>query len=89
MRRYGLPSIIEDDPDDSDVDQPDDEPIEKSTLFWDIQLIISLGKTLCPVWRLVEQSLVTWHARLSCTNMGSAANMSNYNTKKGRNLQII
>jgi hypothetical protein len=42
--RYGLPSITEDDPDDSDVDQPDDKPIEKSTLFWDIQLIISLGE---------------------------------------------
>ena len=34
--RYGLPSIIEDDPDDSDIDQPDNEPLEKSTLFWSI-----------------------------------------------------
>jgi hypothetical protein len=42
--RHGLPSITEDDPDDSDVDQPDDEPLEKSTLFWSTQLIISLGK---------------------------------------------
>jgi protein tyrosine phosphatase (PTP) superfamily phosphohydrolase (DUF442 family) len=27
--RHGLPSIIEDNPDDSDVDQPDNEPLEK------------------------------------------------------------
>jgi len=40
--RYGLPSITEDDPDDSDVDQPNNEPFEKSTLFWGTQLIISL-----------------------------------------------
>ncbi len=31
--RYGLPSNIEDDLEDSDVDQPDDERLEKSTLF--------------------------------------------------------
>jgi hypothetical protein len=43
-RRHGLPSIIEDDPDDSDVDQPDNEPLEKSTLFWSTQLVISLGE---------------------------------------------
>jgi hypothetical protein len=41
---YRLPSITEDDPDDSDVDQPDNEPLEKSTLFWGTQLIISLGE---------------------------------------------
>ena len=35
-RRHGLPSIIEDDPDDSDIDQPDNKPLEKSTLFWSI-----------------------------------------------------
>jgi hypothetical protein len=43
-RRHGLPSITEDDPDDSDIDQPDNEPLEKSTLFWSTQLVISLGK---------------------------------------------
>jgi hypothetical protein len=50
--RHGLPSNIEDDSDDSDVDQPDNEPLEKSTLFKSIQLVfnqqkgdqISLGK---------------------------------------------
>jgi len=31
--RHGLPSNIEEDSDDSDVDQQDDEPLEKSTLF--------------------------------------------------------
>ena len=41
---YGLPSITEDDLDDSDVDQPDNEPLEKSTLFWSNQLIISSGE---------------------------------------------
>jgi hypothetical protein len=35
-RRHGLPSIIEDDLDDSDIDQPDNKPLEKSTLFWSI-----------------------------------------------------
>jgi hypothetical protein len=39
--RYGLPSIEEDDSEASDVDQPDNEPLEKSTLFWSTQLIIS------------------------------------------------
>jgi hypothetical protein len=39
--RYGKPSIEEDDSDDSDVEQPDNEPLEKSTLFWSTQLIIS------------------------------------------------
>ena len=42
--RYGLPSITEDDPDDSDVDQPDNELLEKSTLFWSTQLVFSQGK---------------------------------------------
>jgi hypothetical protein len=42
--RHGLPSILEDNPDDSDIDQPDNEPLEKSTLFWSIQLVISLGE---------------------------------------------
>jgi hypothetical protein len=42
--RHGLSSITEDDPDDSDIDQPDNEPLEKSTLFWSTQLVISLGK---------------------------------------------
>ena len=31
--RHGLPSIIEDDSDESDVDQPDNTLLEKSTLF--------------------------------------------------------
>jgi hypothetical protein len=31
--RHGLPSNIEEDSEDSDVDQPNDEPLEKSTLF--------------------------------------------------------
>ena len=39
--RHGLPSNEEDDPDDSDVDQPDEEPLTESTLFWSDQLIIS------------------------------------------------
>jgi hypothetical protein len=30
---YGKPSNIEDNPDDSDADQLDDEPLEESTLF--------------------------------------------------------
>ena len=38
--RYGLPADEEDDSDASDVDQPDDEPLTKSTLFWSRQLII-------------------------------------------------
>jgi hypothetical protein len=42
--RYGLPSNIEEDPEDSDVDQPEDEPLEKSTLFQSIQLVFSMGK---------------------------------------------
>jgi hypothetical protein len=42
--RHGLPSITEDNPDDSDIDQPDNEPLEESTLFWSTQLVISLGK---------------------------------------------
>ena len=43
-RRYGLPSIIEDDPDDSDIDQPDNKSLEKLILFWSTQLIFSQGK---------------------------------------------
>lgn len=38
--RHGLPADEEDDSDASDVDQPDDEPLTKSTLFWSEQLII-------------------------------------------------
>jgi hypothetical protein len=38
---YGKPSKIEDNPEDSDVDQPNHEPLTKSTLFWSSQLIIS------------------------------------------------
>jgi hypothetical protein len=38
--RYGLPADEEDDSDASDVDQPDDKPLTKSTLFWSGQLII-------------------------------------------------
>jgi hypothetical protein len=32
--RYGLPPIEEDNSDDSDVDQPDNESLYQSTLFW-------------------------------------------------------
>ena len=39
--RYGLPSIEEDDSDDSDVDQPDNESLYQSTLFWSTQRILS------------------------------------------------
>jgi hypothetical protein len=42
--RHGLPSIIEDDSDESDVDQPNNAPLEKSTLFWSNQLVLSLGE---------------------------------------------
>ena len=38
---YSLLSIKEDDSEASNVDQPDEEPLEKSTLFWSTQLIIS------------------------------------------------
>jgi hypothetical protein len=44
VSRYGKPSNIEDDPNDSDVDQPDDEPLQESTLFKSIQLVIGRGK---------------------------------------------
>ena len=39
---HGLPSNIEDNSDDSDVDQPDKEPLEKSTLWWSDQSILEL-----------------------------------------------
>jgi hypothetical protein len=39
--QHRKPSIEEDNPEDSDVDQPDDEPLEESTLFWSTQLVIS------------------------------------------------
>ena len=39
--RYGLPSIEEDNSDDSDVDQPDNESLHQSTLFWSTQRISS------------------------------------------------
>jgi len=39
--RHRKPSLEEDNPEDSDVDQPDNEPLEESTLFWSTQLIIS------------------------------------------------
>jgi len=39
--RHGKPSLEEDNPEDSDVDQPGDEPLEESTLFCSTQLIIS------------------------------------------------
>ena len=42
--RHGLPSNIEEDSEDSDVDQPDDEPLEKSTLFQSIQLVFGMQK---------------------------------------------
>jgi hypothetical protein len=42
--RHGLCSNIEDDSEDSDVDQPDDEPLEKSTLFQSVQLVFSMQK---------------------------------------------
>jgi hypothetical protein len=40
---HGLPSNIEDDSDDSNVDQSDKEPLEKSTLWWSDQSILELG----------------------------------------------
>jgi hypothetical protein len=40
----GKPSNIEDDSDDSNVDQPNDEPLKESTLFKPIQLVISCKK---------------------------------------------
>jgi len=39
--RYGLPSIEEDNSDDSDVDQPDNESLHQSTLFWSTQRTLS------------------------------------------------
>jgi hypothetical protein len=39
--QHAKPSMEEDNPEDSDVDQPDDEPLEESTLFWSTQLVIS------------------------------------------------
>ena len=39
---FGLLSNIEDNPNDSDVDQPDNKELEKSTLFWSTQLVLSL-----------------------------------------------
>jgi hypothetical protein len=39
---HGLPSNIEDDSDDSDMDQPDKEPLEESTLWWSDQSILEL-----------------------------------------------
>jgi hypothetical protein len=39
---HGLPSNIKDDSNDSDVDQPDKEPLEKSTLWWSDQSILEL-----------------------------------------------
>jgi hypothetical protein len=42
--RHGLPSNIEDNPNDSNVDQPDNKPLEKSTLFWSTQLILGPGE---------------------------------------------
>jgi hypothetical protein len=42
--RHWLPSNIEYDSEDSDVDQPDDEPLEKSTLFESVQLVFSMQK---------------------------------------------
>ena len=54
-----MPSIKEDNPEDSDVDQPDEEPLEKSTLFWSTQLVIKrqednkigLGKPSAKHWQ--------------------------------------
>ena len=39
--QYRKPSIKEDNPEDSDVNQPNDEPLKESTLFQLTQLIIS------------------------------------------------
>lgn len=39
--RHGKPSLQEDDSEESDIDQPDNEPLEKSTLYWSNQLVIS------------------------------------------------
>ena len=40
----GKPSNIEDNSDDSDVNQPNNEPLEEFTLFKPIQLVISRKK---------------------------------------------
>jgi hypothetical protein len=39
--QHRKPSIEEDNPEDSDVEQPDNKPLEQSTLFWSTQLVIS------------------------------------------------
>jgi hypothetical protein len=39
---FGLPAYIEDDPNDSDVDQPDDKDLKESTLFWSNQRVLSV-----------------------------------------------
>ena len=44
--RHGLPSNIEDNPEDSDIDQDDKDKLENSTLFWTNQRIISARMTL-------------------------------------------
>ena len=41
--RFGLPSNTADNSDDSDIDQDDNVPLEKSTLFWTNQKILSIG----------------------------------------------
>jgi hypothetical protein len=44
LRLDGKPSNIEDNSDNSNVDQPDNKPLKESTLFKSIQLIISHKK---------------------------------------------
>ena len=39
--RFGLPSNMEDNSDESDVDQPDSQDVTQSTLFWSTQRVIS------------------------------------------------
>jgi hypothetical protein len=42
--RHRLRSITDDESDESDVGQPDNVPLETSSLFWSNQLVLSLGE---------------------------------------------
>ena len=41
-QRHRLPSNIKEDSDNSNIDQPDNKPLKKSTLFQSIQLVFSM-----------------------------------------------
>lgn len=42
--RFGLPCNQEENSDDSDVDQPNNEPLENSTLFWSTQRLLQVDQ---------------------------------------------